>query len=154
MVLSRLKRNGATTAITSIRYTTLIPSFVANKETFYLYPLKFPVMNISLKKWLIPAIVLVLAGVYSFTAKSQAAGYDYMIVEYNDNTNELSTSITSGAFSTRNVKSLLLDRNNDRTPFLNEVKTQERNGWEVHSYAVTSLSSANYYSCMLRKPAS
>ena len=107
-------------------------------------------MKTTLKNILLPALVVLLV-VFAFTNKTQGKHYEFMIVEYNDNTSDLSTSLTSGSFSTRNVKSILLDKYNDRTPFLNEIKTQEGNGWEAYSYGVTTQSNANYYSCLLRK---
>ena len=69
-----------------------------------------------------------------------------------DYSNDLTMSTTAGGFSKRNVKNLLLDRDNDRTPFLSEIKTQESNGWETFQYSNTSRSSANFYSVIMRKP--
>ena len=88
----------------------------------------------------------------SFTNKTESQRYEYLMIEYNDYTNDLSMSTTAGAFAQRNVKNLLLDRDNDRTPFLSEIKTQESNGWETFQYSTTSRSSANFYSVVMRKP--
>jgi hypothetical protein len=89
---------------------------------------------------------------FAFTSKTESQRYEYLMIEYNDYTNDLSMSSTAGAFAMRNVKNLLLDRDNDRTPFLSEIKTQESNGWEAFQYSSTSRSSANFYSVMMRKP--
>jgi len=89
---------------------------------------------------------------FSFTNKTESQRFEYLMIEYNDYSNDLSMSTTAGAFAMRNVKNLLLDRDNDRTPFLSEIKTQESNGWEAFQYSSTSRSSANYYSVVMRKP--
>jgi hypothetical protein len=88
----------------------------------------------------------------SFTNKTESQRYEYLMVEYNDYSNDLTMSTTAGGFSKRNVKNLLLDRDNDRTPFLSEIKTQESNGWEAFQYSNTSRNSANFYSVIMRKP--
>jgi hypothetical protein len=88
----------------------------------------------------------------SFTNKTESQRYEYLMIEYNDYTNDLSMSTTAGAFAKRNVKNLLLDRDNDRTPFLSEIKTQESNGWEAFQFSSTSRSNANFYGVVMRKP--
>jgi hypothetical protein len=88
----------------------------------------------------------------SFTNKIESQRYEYLMIEYNDYSNDLSISATAGGFSKRNVKNLLSDRDNDRTPFLSEIKTQESNGWEAFQYSNTSRNSANFYSVIMRKP--
>ena len=109
-------------------------------------------MKTSLRKLLIPACLVVLVAA-ALAFKPAAGRYDYMIIEYIDSSNDLSISSTNGSFATRNVKTLLLDRYNDRTPFLNEIKTQESNGWETYSYEVSGRGSNGFYTCLLRKAA-
>lgn len=109
-----------------------------------------------MKKTYLPTLIAataVLLTIFAFTTPSQSTKYDYMIIEYNDYYNNVYISTTTGLYSTRNVKTLLLDKTYDRTPFLSEIKNFEAAGWELYDYTNFNRSSAGMYSCMMRKPA-
>jgi len=107
-------------------------------------------MKKNLLHFALPA-VCALVLLFAFTNKPAEDRYDYMLIEYDAYSYELNISTTSGTFSTRVVKTLLLDKDKDRTPLLTEVKTQEANGWETSSFASAARSNAQVYTCFMRK---